>query len=135
MTQPSIGIFWGIVGAGQQPALLVDLVPLAGGETYGEFLTHGGHYEYWTKLARMGASGLRRLGLPGAPLWSEYEEWPRGRVVYHIPTRRFVIYADLKLRTQPWMDRILARFALTEAEHELRGDPHYVVGHTTRRWF
>ncbi|QDJ12111.1 hypothetical protein HVPorG_05037 (plasmid) [Roseomonas mucosa] len=75
MTQPSIGIFWGIVGAGQQPALLVDLVPLAGGETYGEFLTHGGHYEYWTKLARMGASGLRRLGLPGAPLWSEYEEW------------------------------------------------------------
>ncbi|WP_120010205.1 hypothetical protein [Teichococcus vastitatis] len=106
--------------------LLVDLVPVARGEAYGEFLTHGGHYEHWTRLAAMGPSALRRMKLPMVPIWSEYEEWPRGRVIYHVPTERFVVYADSQLQKAPWPEMIAQRFGLQSGAFDLRGDAHYV---------
>ena len=111
--------------------LLADLVPLEQGEPYGEFLTYGGHYEHWESLAAAGAGELRRRGLPTAPAWSEYEEWPRGRVVHHVPTGRTIVYADRQLRqAPPFLALVMQRFGLPEGRHEVRGDPHYV---STRR--
>jgi hypothetical protein len=43
------------------------------------------------------AHGLARLTATGYPdliLSSEYDQWPRGRIVYKTPARRFVLYAD-----------------------------------------
>jgi len=122
----AVGIFWVLTAPGGPPQVLVNLVPLAQGEPYGEFLTYGGHYAYWERLAKLGATELRRRGLPTAPAWSEYEEWPRGRVVYHQPTRRFIVYADRKLWPHPMLDLVLTRFGLQRQEFDLRGDPHYV---------
>jgi hypothetical protein len=125
-TPPSIGIFWVLSVPGRSPQVLADLVALDQGEPYGEFLTHGGHYEHWESLARSGAAQLRRRGLPTAPAWSEYEEWPRGRVVFHVPTRQFVVYADRKLWPRPVLGPIVARFGLRGCGFDLRGDPHYI---------
>lgn len=121
---PSIGIYW-VVADGRQRVVLADTVPPAGGESYGDFLTHGAHYEYWRALAALNAGDLRRRGLPLAPLWSEYEEWPRGRVVFHIPSGRFVLYADRKLLAADRIELIRRRFGLVESSFDVRTDAHY----------
>lgn len=122
----AVGIFWVLTERNEQPTVLADLVPITQGEPYGEFLTYGGHYAYWERLASLSVSELHRRGLPAAPAWSEYEEWPRGRVVYHQPTQRFILYADRKLWRRPLLNLLLARFDLQNAAFDLRGDPHYV---------
>jgi hypothetical protein len=33
----------------------------------------------------------------------EYEHWPRGRIVYEQPPKRFIIYADRKLLAPAWL--------------------------------
>ncbi|KAA2211359.1 hypothetical protein [Teichococcus oryzae] len=123
---PAVGIFWGVGGGGRPATLLADLVPLDQAEPYGDFLTHGGHYDHWLSLERLGAGVLRQRGLPTAPTWSEYEEWPRGRVVYLVPGQRFTVYADRQLQQAPWLALIAGRFGLSEGSFDLRGDPHYV---------
>lgn len=123
---PHVGIFWHIVTAATGPTLLVDAVPVAEAEPYGDFLTYGGHYEFWSKLAEMGTAELRQRGLPDAAKWSEYEEWPRGRVVFHVPASRFILYADRKLMVPPVIARIAERFGLPDDGFDVRGDPHYV---------
>jgi hypothetical protein len=78
---PHVGIFWRIQTSGMAAVLLVDSVPIEQAEAYGDFLDHGGHYEFWTAMARVSAQELRKRNLPDVAKWSEYEEWPRGRVV------------------------------------------------------
>lgn len=101
-------------------------MPVSAAEPYGDFLTHGGHYEFWSALAGLNAAELRRQGWPDVARWSEYEEWPRGRVVLHVPTGRFVLYADRKLQTTVMTERLLQRFSLPEDRTDIRGDPHYI---------
>jgi len=40
---------------------------------------------------------LAAVGYPDHILSTEYDHWPRGRIVYETPTRRFVLYADQRL--------------------------------------
>ena len=92
-----VGLFWVVEEAGS-PAVIALAVPWAQAEVYGDMLTiDAGHLEYWTQLAKRGASALRAAGLPTAPVWSEYDEWPRGRVLYDREARQFVIRADRRL--------------------------------------
>lgn len=63
---PQLGIFWHIVTAATGPTLLADAVPTAEAEPYGDFLTHGGHYEFWTKLAEMGPANYAS---EVSPMW------------------------------------------------------------------
>lgn len=123
---PLVGIFWSINVAGRETALLLHAVPLGDAEEYGDFLNYGGHYEYWDRLAQLGAGELRRRGLPTAPAWSEYEEWPRGRVVFHRPTQRFILYADRKLQKATVVNDIAKAFHLANGAFEVRSDRHYV---------
>jgi hypothetical protein len=72
-----------MVEARGNAALIALAVPLAQAEPYGDMLTvDTGHFEYWSRLAHRGVRVLREAGLPTAPVWSEYDEWPGGRVLY-----------------------------------------------------
>jgi hypothetical protein len=75
-----IGIFWLI-----RDRLLFDSTPLSEAEAYGDHLGHpGSHIAVWTQFQRLGQ----------APRESEYEEFPRGRVMYHPTFEEFTILAD-----------------------------------------
>lgn len=119
--EPAVGIFWRVADA-----LVVDRTPLSCAEPYGDCLTHGpGHYERWEAWQRLGARGLRERGYPGAILGTEYDEWPRGRVVYEVPSARFVLYADRRLQQPATLAALRAAFGLDAATVVVRGDPHY----------
>lgn len=118
-----VGIFWFVV-AGGVAHLLTRGCALADAEPYGDCLTFpDGHFETWTAWQR------RALVLPIPEVrrivaTTEYEAWPRGRIVYETPAQRFVIYADTQLLSGPRLARIRAAFGLPEGTIAL-GDAHY----------
>src|ERR1035437_10557045 len=78
--QQKVGIFW-LIG----DRLILDTSPLSDAEAYGDCLTHrNSHIDFWTAQQRFGA----------VPSDIEYEEPPRGRVVFNTKTLRFALYAD-----------------------------------------
>jgi hypothetical protein len=90
-----IGIFWLIPVVGEV-FLLVHTITLAEAETYGDCLTCPlSHIDAWEATKR-GARLLTPLDSPTRAIiaTSEYEEWPRGRVVFESIAQRFVVYVD-----------------------------------------
>jgi hypothetical protein len=78
--EPHVGIFW-LVGG--KP--IIDSTPLGEAEPYGDHLIHArSHLEVWTLFQQRSI----------APRGMEYEEAPRGRVIYDIKTQRFLLLAD-----------------------------------------
>jgi hypothetical protein len=119
--QPSVGIFWRIANT-----LLVDRSGLSAAEPYGDCLTHaGGHYERWEEWRTLGGARLSTLGYPVAIGGSEYDDWPRGRIVYEKPAKQFVVYADKRLHSEQTVASILKAFGLTGSPHRLMTDAHY----------
>jgi hypothetical protein len=55
----------------------------------------------------------------------EYETFPRGRIVYHVKTRRFILYADRRLQQQDTMASIADKFGLATGSFVVRSDAHY----------
>ena len=120
-----VGPFWVVEERGGAVLLAVP-VKLAQAAAYGDMLTTDtGHYEYWSELARRGAAALRAAGLPAAPVWSEYEEWPRGRVLYDRIAQRFTIRADRKLHRPAFVQLIAGRFGFAAADALVLPDDHY----------
>jgi hypothetical protein len=120
-----VGPFW-MVETDGQAAIIALAVPLDQAETYGDMLTMDtGHLEHWSRLARRGARALREVGISTAPVWSEYEEWPRGRVLYDRTARRFVIRADRQLHRPEFMRRIADCFRFAVADATILPDDHY----------
>ncbi len=75
-----VGIFWLF-----RDRLILDATPLSMAEPYGTALTHPiSHIDHWTRLQRNRA----------VPAELEYEESPRGRVVFDRREERFHLYAD-----------------------------------------
>lgn len=68
---------------------------------------------------------LRAAGLPAAIAVSEYDEWPRGRVVYEVSARRFMLYADRRLHGWEIIKLLRTTFGLQDATVAVRADPHY----------
>ena len=127
MTQvePHVGIFW-FVRDDEQVMMIADKTPLSAAELYGDFLTHPvGHYDFWESLRRKGPRGLKAAGLPGTPAWYEYEEFPRGRVVYSRVNSRFTVYVDARLSTAEILEEIIRTFGLSGTDYVVDGDPHY----------
>ena len=124
-TRGTVGLFWAVEEPGSAP-LIAHAVSLAHAVPYGDMLTvETGHFEYWSELARRGVSALRRAGIPTAPVWSEYEEWPRGRVLYDRTTRRFVIRADRQLHQPAFVLLIADRFRIAAEDATILCDDHY----------
>jgi len=79
-TESCVGIFWLHDGK-----LIIDTTPVSMAEPYGTALTHpSGHIDHWERLQRTGA----------VPADVEYEEEPRGRVVFDGREQRFHLMAD-----------------------------------------
>ena len=121
-----VGIFWGIRSANGVISLLADRTPISDGEPYGEYITHPvGHCEFWDNLSRLGATVLRHRGVPELVAWSEYEDFPRGRVVYRSIAKQFVIYADKRLQTKEFIRQLVTNFNIPNGSYIVRSDPHY----------
>lgn len=124
-TVPSVGIFWGVPDSGRM-VLVTDHTTLAEAEAYGDCLTHPrGHHEVWETWRRLGATALRRRGLPPAIASQEYETFPRGRVVYMRGPALFTLYADRRLQRPTTIAELVRLFGLTEEHHTVRSDAHY----------
>jgi len=125
---PCVGIFWRVQTAGG-PKLVSHVVSLADADEYGDFLTHPtGHYEIWEGWRAAGITAIKAMGLPVEIAASEYEEHPRGRVVYDRRAEQFIIYADRKLQKRLIIDDIKASFGITDRTCMVRSDSHYVSG-------
>jgi hypothetical protein len=55
----------------------------------------------------------------------EYEDWPRGRIVFDRSRDLFIIYADRKLRTPATIARIETQFHLPAQRIKVQSDWHY----------
>lgn len=121
-----VGLFWR-VGEAAGPAVLVSVgIGLDAAEPYGAFLGHpGGHCDIWEGWRRLGVGGLLRQGLPACIASHEYEDFPRGRIVYHCPTRSFTVYIDRRLNAPAQRRAIVSRFGLSAQTVRFAFDPHY----------
>ncbi|ESZ56656.1 hypothetical protein X727_32845 [Mesorhizobium sp. L103C119B0] len=121
-----MGFFWIVVDRNGLDAILADTIGLADAEHYGELLTHpGGHYDYWEAMKKRGPIWLRARNLSTLLLQTEYEVWPRGRVVYSLNETRAIVYADPRIRTKRRIELVRAAFQTPHADLVIRKDSHY----------
>jgi hypothetical protein len=110
MSIPKVGIFFVV-----ENRLVIEAVPVAQGEPYGETIGYGSHYEFWEKFVPSNARERRFKA-------RAYDASPRGRVVYLTREQRFVLYADACL-TPDTLQGLATHFGLTAPE--LARDGHY----------
>ena len=107
---PHVGIFWVVQATEDEVGLLAAGCPVDQAEAYGDFLTYGpGHFETWDTWRRSRAVGP---ALGATVLFYEYEDWPRGRIVFDRARELFILYADRKLLTPATIARIETHFHL-----------------------
>jgi hypothetical protein len=120
-TPPAVGIFWRVNGV-----IVIDRTTLDEAEPYGDCITHAaGHYERWQEWQALGIGQLAAMGYPAHIASTEYDEWPRGRIVYETKTRRFALYADRRLQKPDTIDALKTASSLNDAVVIVRSDLHY----------
>src|SRR3982074_3359684 len=120
---PQLGIFWLVQTSDGKAKLLAAGCPLDQAEPYGDCLTYGpGHHETWApwRSDRTVDPALRAIVRS-----YEYEDWPRGRIVFDQSRDLFVVYADRKLMTPAMIARIATQFHLPAERTEVQSDGHY----------
>ncbi len=107
-----VGIFW-LVG----DRLILDTSPLSEAEPFGDCLGHKtSHIDYWMAQQLLGT----------VPHDIEYEEPPRGRVVFNRKTQRFALNADrCILKRKSVIDRILNAMRLPTNQTDVGTDGHF----------
>ena len=110
--EPSVGIFWVIRGK-----FVIDSTPLSQSEPYGVHLPHpGSHVEVWTMFQQKGT----------VPRDMEYEEAPRGRVIYNAKIGRFSFLADkCILRDKIMVTKTMSELNLPNKNTDRRADARY----------
>jgi hypothetical protein len=110
--QPLVGIFWWFRGK-----LIFDASPLNRAEKYGDCLTHSrSHIDHWTGLQQRHE----------VPPEIEYEEAPRGRVMWNTASKRSLILADrCILRDKAVLDKIIRTMRLEAGGTDTGTDAHY----------
>ena len=103
--------------------LLAAGCPLDQAKPYGDCLTYApGHYETWAHWRRV--RSVERA-LRAIVRSYEYEDWPRGRIVFDRPRDVFILYADRKLLMPAMITCIKTQFHLPEGQTEVQTDLHY----------
>jgi hypothetical protein len=107
--QQMVGIFWLVDGR-----LIVDDSPLSEAVPYGDCLTHRtGHIDFWTEQQRLGT----------VPRDVEYEEHPRGRVVYNAKAQRFYLLVDRCIHKDPaTVVRVMKAMQLVASQTDVTTD-------------
>jgi hypothetical protein len=120
---PQVAIFWLVQATEGEAKLLAAGCLLDQAEPYGTCLTYGpGHYETWARWRR----DRTMEPAPRALVRSyEYEDWPRGRIVFDQSRDLFIIYADRNLLTPAMIARIETKFHLPPQRTEVQSDFHY----------
>lgn len=119
---PLIGIFW-MISTSDGVRLLAVSCPLDKAEPYGDCLTFGpGHHEIW-----QGWRQARELDAVARAVVRahEYEDWPRGRIVFNRAQDRFILYCDRKLMRTKTIEEIQQRFHLPADRTAVEADFHY----------
>lgn len=120
---PHIGIFWVAQTKESEAKLLASGCLMDQAEPYGDCLTYGpGHYETWVQWRR---DKTVDPDVRAVVRSYEYEDWPRGRIVFDRSRDLFILYADRKLMTPEIIARIQAQFHLPEERTEVKSDFHY----------
>jgi hypothetical protein len=109
---PRIGIVFLVKGK-----VLVDSTPVIQAESYAHFKIHPhDHPEYWEHLRKMGA----------VPADVEYDEVPRGRVVYDTKSRKYTLFLDrCILKNKKLVSSIMEQMNLAYEDTETSTDSHY----------
>ena len=109
--EPKVGIFWLL-----EKRLIYHSTPLSSAEKYGDCLTSPvSHIDHWANLQQ-------RREVSGDV---EYEEPPRGRVVYDCGKQQFTIYADrCIIRRGDAIHRIITALGLSQ-DVKIASDDHY----------
>ena len=103
-----LGIFWLVDGN-----LLIDSAPLSECEQYGDHRNYpGSHINVWEQWQRVGK----------VPLESEYEEFPRGRVMYGTT---FTLLADRCILKRKDLIAAIKKELRLPKQTSLGTDPHY----------
>ena len=127
--QPSVGIFWVVEPTRGEPRLLTAGCSLEAAEPYGDCLTFGpGHYETWEQWRNTKHDLTPRLRALARA--HEYEDWPRGRIVFDRAKDRFVLYADRKLMLPGTIARIQKQFSISAGQTTVETDFHYQSNET-----
>lgn len=124
---PSVGIFWAIKEGGRGGVTLFsDRSELADAEIYGDCFTHPeGHYDLWERLNRLPARDFSARKIPHAIRTQEYEVFPRGRIVYEVPSKTYNLYMDARLAKEEFIAALKDWFCLTSEIAVVRFDAHY----------
>jgi hypothetical protein len=101
--------------------LLAHRCALAQAEECGEFRTcpHG-HFDVWEGWRAQCPAGFVTSVLRD----SEYEEWPRGRVVFNAVHDQFIVYADGQLSERE-LQHVLEHFGIPVKRVTFMRDGHY----------
>jgi hypothetical protein len=120
-----VGIFWAVQEQGAPAILFEHRCSLNEAEPYGSMLTCAhGHYDVWEQWRKNIAT--RSAGVTSPIAMSEYEEWPRGRIVYDTESERFVLYADAQILRRPVLiAAIHEKFGLPTDRTDAKPDNHY----------
>ena len=116
-----VGPYWLVRDDSGKVLLMAHRCALAEAEEYGEFLTcpHG-HYDVWEGWrARCPAEKV-----VGVLHDAEYEEWPRGRVVFNAVQDQFIVYADRQI-SKPDLIRVVEHFGIPTERVAFMRDGHY----------
>ncbi len=116
-----VGIFWMLGGA-----LVAAGCILEEAEQAGDWIDYpGGHADYWERWQMAGSSWLTKNGLPLEILTTEYDDHPRGRIVFDQRANCFLLYADRRLQTSVTLDMIKQTFFLADYDTKVLSDLHY----------
>ncbi len=107
-----VGIFWFFKGE-----ILPSSVPYTHGEEYGDFINgRSDHCTHWISIRR---------SVPGAAQY-EYDQVPRGRVIYSKRDDRFLVYGSEKFIVDEWRKAVvLSAFKLPPDRTTFKADEHY----------
>lgn len=107
-----VGIFWFFKGE-----ILPSSVPYTLGEEYGDFINgKADHCTHWNVIRR---------SVPGAAQY-EYDQVPRGRVVYSKKDARFFVYgSDDFVKDERRKAVVLSAFKLPPNRTTFKADEHY----------
>ena len=116
LTNPSkgkVGIFWVF-----RKQLLAATFALADGQAYGDAINGlTDHVKYWPRLQQQHPV-LR---------WLEYQDVPRGRVLFMKPAGEYHVYMDKTLHRPQIQRALLKEFDLPSRSTQFLADAHYTT--------